>query len=664
MRIERLRLKNFLSFKELDHIFRNEPTLVQGKNLSEESKESNGSGKSTMQAGVAYALMATSLRKQALDRDLIYWGENEAEIELTMYCPIRNQRLVISRTLRVKGSSTLNLTINDEPVVVATVLEGNRFILDWVGISPEDIKSFYILNKENYKSFLSSSNTDKLALINRFIKADGLDNAEKVIKDESKPYQEAIENAQRDLYTAEGELKVYKSQLEEEQGRNLEEERDNRILAVREKIGNRKKEKSEAEEDKKFWLSKKANLEEQQVKLKRCVEKAKDELREVQSVSFDREAVQLTTLHDKTRQAEFEANKFKKEDEETITVLNSCIASLSTLLAGKIMCPSCGHEFFINSDKTVSQVENEIREHEKELANWKEDLEQVNILLDDISAEWEHYRRKQEDYTNKVNEHHRTIKTCRETLDNAERSFIVVGREIDTCNYNILAKEEIIAYCNDEIEKWGVELKRVENEVLETKVEEISSVVTLQEKKVSKLQDKVLQAEKTLGDFQQWGQRFKDFKMSLACEQLKSIQDTTNSILQKQHSELRVSLDGFKVNAKGQIKSEITLLVINEEGEYCNFWGYSGGERARVEFAIIQAFQEMINATNPYGGLDFLMIDEVLEGTDPLGLNLIMESMQGINYPVYLITHTMNIRTGVSTLTVVKENKESRIENE
>ena len=130
MRIERLRLKNFLSFKELDHTFRNEPTLVQGKNLSEESKESNGSGKSTIQAGVAYALMATPLRKQALDRDLIYWGEDEAAIELTMYCPIRKQRLVISRTLRAKGSSTLNLTINDEPVVVATVLEGNRFILD------------------------------------------------------------------------------------------------------------------------------------------------------------------------------------------------------------------------------------------------------------------------------------------------------------------------------------------------------------------------------------------------------------------------------------------------------------------------------------------------------------------------------------------------------
>lgn len=664
MRIERLRLKNFLSFKELDHIFRNEPTLVQGKNLSEESKESNGSGKSTMQAGVAYALMATSLRKQALDRDLIYWGENEAEIELTMYCPIRKQRLVISRTLRAKGSSTLNLTINDEPVVVATVLEGNRFILDWVGISPEDIKSFYILNKENYKSFLSSSNTDKLALINRFIKADGLDNAEKVIKDESKPYQEAIENAQRDLYTAEGELRVYRSQLEEEEGRDVECEREEYINEVRSRIRFQESNKENSEKNKKEWLLKKSELLKQQSKQKGAVDNAKKELEKVQQISFEREAVELTTLHDRTYQAEVEAKKLKKEDDDAILALNSGIASLSTVLAGKIVCPMCGHEFFVDSGKTVKEVEEEIKGYQEELKNWEEDLQQVNLLIEDIGLEWKHYENERSKYTEKVNNHHRFLNTLRDTLNTVERAYKALEREIDLCDTNIAGCDNNIDFCNEKILHEKEDLQRFEKEEIKTRVDELSSMVTLQEKKVSKLQDKVLQAEKALGDFQQWGQRFKDFKMSLACEQLKSIQDTTNSILQKQHSELRVSLDGFKVNAKGQIKSEITLLVINEEGEYCNFWGYSGGERARVEFAIIQAFQEMINATNPYGGLDFLMIDEVLEGTDPLGLNLIMESMQGVNYPVYLITHTMNIRTGVSTLTVVKENKESRIENE
>ena len=150
--------------------------------------------------------------------------------------------------------------------------------------------------------------------------------------------------------------------------------------------------------------------------------------------------------------------------------------------------------------------------------------------------------------------------------------------------------------------------------------------------------------------------------MSLACEQLRLIQNLANTALKEQHSELRLSIDGFKRNAKGQVKSEITVLVINGEGEYKSFWSYSGGERARIEVALIQAFQEMINGTNPYNGLNFLMIDEVLEGTDPLGLSLLLESLNEVNFPVYIISHVMNIRTGVQSLTVIKENGFSYIE--
>lgn len=80
MELTYLRLKNFLSFKELKHKFVNEPVLIKGKNLTEiESKETNGAGKSTMEAGIAYAILANSLKKQTLDRDLILWGEEEAD---------------------------------------------------------------------------------------------------------------------------------------------------------------------------------------------------------------------------------------------------------------------------------------------------------------------------------------------------------------------------------------------------------------------------------------------------------------------------------------------------------------------------------------------------------------------------------------------------------
>lgn len=56
------------------------------------------------------------------------------------------------------------------------------------------------------------------------------------------------------------------------------------------------------------------------------------------------------------------------------------------------------------------------------------------------------------------------------------------------------------------------------------------------------------------------------------------------------------------------------------------------------------------------------MIDEVLEGTDPLGLSLLIESLKDAENPVYIISHVMNIKVGTPILTVVKEKGISRIE--
>ena len=233
---------------------------------------------------------------------------------------------------------------------------------------------------------------------------------------------------------------------------------------------------------------------------------------------------------------------------------------------------------------------------------------------------------------------------------------------ISSYQEDIKHQEGIQSRCNSESEQLVEQLEKAEQAEMETKEAELEGLVALTKKKLEKANKEYGDCEKQVSDMVQWGLRFKEFKMSLACEQLRIIQNFANMSLQKQRSELRLSIDGFKRNAKGKIKEEITVSVINGEGEYKSFWSFSGGERARIEMALIQAFQEMINGTNQWGGLHFLMIDEVLEGTDPLGLALLLESMSDVHHPVYVISHVMNIRAGVTTLTVVKENGYSYIE--
>lgn len=664
MRLETLRLKNFLSFKELNHTFCNGPILIQGRNLTDDSKETNGAGKSTMEAGISYALMATSLRKQTLDRDLIRWGEEEAEVELTVFCPVRNQRLRILRKIRSKGSATLELYVNEQPVQFASVLEGNRYILDWIAITPDDLKSFYILNKENYKSFLGASNTDKLALINRFMKAEQLEAADDVVKERSTPYIEKRDAAQKKVFSVEGELDAYRSQLAYEQSRNLGEELEQQIEVINERIsGYRLKIQTFEDNSREITeLQGKVELEVSQrkkdlVRVKQSLEAmVADNTLEQQKESIRQERQGLDN-------AVFEARNFRNEEHKRLDETNRKLAELNKMLAGTVTCPHCHHRFLLNdTERSVAELESEKVDFTYDVEAHNDTISEVNAVLDELANDLSTYTNKEKEIVEAMNKRDVELSTLRKQVAEAERT--IYSKEVLLSQYEegINRNHSIIENLQKDIQQEEERIAVLEKNGIQTKTEEYEGLVTLTEKKLEHAQKDLEKAEAELGELQQWGQRFKDFRMSLACGQLKVIQDVANLSLERQKSELRVSIDGFKVNAKGQIKSEITVLVINGEGEYKSFWSYSGGERARVEMAMIQAFQEMLNATNPYGGLYFLMIDEVLEGTDPLGLSLLIESLKEVENPVYIISHVMNIKAGVPTLTITKENGISRIE--
>ena len=393
MRLETLRLKNFLSFKELNHTFRNGAILIQGRNLTEDSKETNGAGKSTMEAGISYALMATPLRKQTLDRDLIRWGEDEAEIELTVFCPVRSQRLRIFRRIRVKGSATLELYLNEQSVQFASVLEGNRYILDWIAITPEDLKSFYILNKENYKSFLSASNTDKLALINRFMKAERLEAADDVIKEQSAPYVEKRDAAQRKVFSIEGELNAYKGQLVYEQSRNLDEELEQQVATINEQIEQYGRKIQACDDDSRRVEKSRGEVEADITQRRESLDTVKRSLEAmVADNSLERQKESIRQERQGLDNAAFEARNFRSEEHRQLDETNRKLAELNKMLAGVVTCPHCHHRFLLNdTERSVAELENEKVAVTYDVDAHSSAIEEVNAVLDELADDLSTY---------------------------------------------------------------------------------------------------------------------------------------------------------------------------------------------------------------------------------------------------------------------------------
>jgi DNA repair exonuclease SbcCD ATPase subunit len=123
--------------------------------------------------------------------------------------------------------------------------------------------------------------------------------------------------------------------------------------------------------------------------------------------------------------------------------------------------------------------------------------------------------------------------------------------------------------------------------------------------------------------------------------------------------DLTVKMDGYKTLANGTIKDEISIKVIRDVER--TFSSFSGGEQGRLLFASILANRHMINKTHPYGGLDFLSIDEIFEGVDGVGLKSLIESAKVLDIAVMVITHVTDEEASSDVLTIVKENGISTI---
>ena len=187
MRLKKIILNNFLTYESLEYEFERRPLLVQGLNLTDENQKSNGAGKSAIQTGIEYCITASNSR-DVRDAELVAYGHKEARAQLIVSCDIRKETIHIDWTLKVKGSNKLSLhkLVDEEEdlwedVSFSNVNDGKKWILNWFGISKDDLFNYFIINKSRFKSFFKSSNREKVDLINRFSDASIIDGLEEVL---------------------------------------------------------------------------------------------------------------------------------------------------------------------------------------------------------------------------------------------------------------------------------------------------------------------------------------------------------------------------------------------------------------------------------------------------------------------------------------------------
>ena len=189
--------KNLCAFKLLDYkLLQKHTTLIFGNNMDNDSQGSNGSGKSAMLEAIAIGITGETLRKIKMD-EIINDAENEAIVSLLLLNTATGQRLTIQRIISRKAAQVIKVCVcanetedNEVCIEQASVADYNKFILETLGLTKEDIFSNFILSKHKYLSFLSSSDREKKEIINRFSNGVIVDESIIALQEDMVPIQE------------------------------------------------------------------------------------------------------------------------------------------------------------------------------------------------------------------------------------------------------------------------------------------------------------------------------------------------------------------------------------------------------------------------------------------------------------------------------------------
>jgi len=615
-------LQNFISHLNTTFTFESgKAVMIQGINLDDDCQESNGSGKSGIIEGTCFVLTGESFRKvKAVD--LIMNDCATADTAIIMYNTISKQTMLISRTLDRKSGSTVLIEIDGVQKVLSSVNAYDKFILDELDISKDDLMNYFIVSKEKYQSFLLAGDVKKKEIIARFSNSNLIDGIEKLVDTDVQDFVNKATQFENTKSRIEGQISVYNDQINNE-GTENDFEADKKIKVSE------------------YELQIKA-LDKQIIELNKTIKghaqilsKAQEKLK---TFSFDEFNKKMLSVEND----EAQVLKIVEALKANVSEYEELIAKMKKNLAGSVTCPKCKHEFVAT-------------EPDFDVVKGKEILPLLENELKDVKLDIETQRKKQKIIEQAKNDIKSEIRKLENLQHEVKLEIRKTENDVENCNRSIQSFEKQKIGINQSIEK--IKSMKFESNITKTKekLKDAESELKFIEKQINKNnEDKQLLTE--------WIYIFKKFKTHLTNQSVKVIESFTNMYLTKIKTNLAVKMEGFKLLADGKtVRENISIDLLRNGIAEGAFGKFSSGEKVRVDICNILALQKLINLNSKSGGFDLLLLDEIVESVDSVGVAEILRQLNSINQTISIITHANTIKDYEHTVIIKKEHGYSSI---
>lgn len=683
-RPQSLELQNIGSHKHTKYLIKpNKVTVIVGDNQDDIGQKGNGSGKSYIGEGFALGLLGEPIRK-VRQKEIVKDGCKSGTVKLELINLKDKSTLTIVRNFHSKGSAECFLYVGDDEVELDSVDSKNKWIIEQLDIAKTDIYDFFLITKDHYEPFFNITDGKKKVIVNRFSKADCIDQVEGPIKEDLKKIDEEIRQLQDLSLSINAKMEVYESQIEEEKEKFSEQNKQDQIDRLNDQI----KEHHDALTDinSEFATIKdllKENAE-QQKETEEMIEMNNKESAQLskKTAPFEQKLDALRSkrkLIESERKAYYDENVAKMRELELArkTLVGSVNkfkvqqGELDAQLAGTVECPNCSHHF------SVSDEDFDYKKAQKDLKHIVKRIEELNnVEIPGVDEQMSKLEEEREvglkDFDDLLDKNDKSQESIREQMKDLQESIsenISVANELNTLKHELNSQkvewelqDRILRKKKDEhileIDRLTQEIKEVEQSEYDGK--ELEQKISQCEEKIKELLDKIDDKEAEKVELESWLINFKNFKTYLANQSIKNIEDYTNLFLEQIESGLRVSIDGYKSTSTGKLKEEINITVLRDGFEVGTYGKFSGGEKSRLDICCILAIQELIN-TNSQCGLDLLLCDEIIDSIDSYGLECIVKGLENTQKTIQMISqHHLNSLAN-NTIIVQKINKISKI---
>jgi len=629
-KLKELRLTNFMSHKDsVLNMPSNDAHMIIGINNDDDGQESNGSGKSVCNEAVALALTGSALRK-VKDCDLIHYGEDEAQVTQTLENKSQDKTMAITRTLFAKKSksSTLYVEVNGvEVTTFPTVKDGNLWILDQIGVSREDLLNYYLVSEKS-SSFFTASDTIKKQIVARFSNTDILIPIKEKVVNDTKSLVQVREALDLQLVKLQERCDVYREQLTNASNQDAERIKQGRIDMIQRSIDDYAK-KVKENEDSIIAHEKQMPIHNQEMDL------LKKELSQVPEPADH--SADIKEIEDVLSQAQNEAEVSIlaiKEARSNLRDVEGFKSDAEAKIKSSIQCPKCDHSFILRDknfnihetreslfemDSLINSFENEIQDHDTKRVESEGLVDEARSSIKGLRSDMQQH----EVARNKVN---RKIRQLQFTIDD-------INDQIKRCTSIILESK------NKSLEGFD-SIDRVRSEKIEDPQIEINKSIKVVEVQIQDKVDEIDIAKNNIVKANEFQAIFTKFMTHLSNKAIKSIESRVNSYLESMGSNLMVQFEGYKVLSTGKIKENISIVVLRNGMPESFFDSYSKGERGRINVAGILALNDLLNSSSSPGcGLDFVCLDEAMDGIDSLGVGSVMNALNTLGQPILAVSH-------------------------